>query len=88
MLVEDLLPYRTLRHQLPFVMVSHAAYPQVTVERTPASLSKKWISDILRKRIRYGGLIVSDDLEMERSRNSLLSNRRPCSISARVAIWR
>ncbi|MFZ1129641.1 MAG: beta-N-acetylhexosaminidase [Terriglobales bacterium] len=64
MLVEDLLPYRTLRHQLPFVMVSHAAYPQVTVERTPASLSKKWISDILRKRIRYGGLIVSDDLEM------------------------
>ena len=61
---EDLLPYRTLRRQLPMVMVSHAAYPQVTGDRTPASLSKIWITDILRKRIGYRELIVSDDLEM------------------------
>lgn len=61
---EDLLPFRMLRRQLPFVMISHAAYPQVTHDRTPASLSKVWISDILRKRIGYRGLIVSDDLEM------------------------
>ncbi|HVO82682.1 MAG TPA: beta-N-acetylhexosaminidase [Terriglobales bacterium] len=61
---EDLLPYRTLRRQLPFVMVSHAAYPDVTHERVPASLSGKWITDILRKKIGYRGLIVSDDLEM------------------------
>ena len=61
---EDLLPYRMLHAQLPFVMISHAAYPQVTKDRTPASLSKFWISDILRKGIRYRGLIVSDDLEM------------------------
>jgi beta-N-acetylhexosaminidase len=61
---EDLLPYRTLRRQLPFVMVSHAAYPQVTQDRTPASLSKVWITDVLRKRIGYRNLIVSDDLEM------------------------
>jgi len=62
--VEDLLPYRALRAQLPFVMVSHAAYPQVTRDRTPASLSKVWITDVLRKRIGYRGLIASDDLEM------------------------
>src|SRR5579864_7398895 len=61
---EDLLPYRTLRRQLPFVMISHAAYPKVTKDKTPASLSKFWISDILRKRIGYRSLIVSDDLEM------------------------
>ena len=61
---QDLVPYRTLRSQLPFVMVSHAAYPAVTKEATPASLSKKWITDILRKKIGYRGLIVSDDLEM------------------------
>ena len=64
MWAEDLLPYRTLRPQLPMVMVSHAAYPQVTRDRRPASLSKVWISDILRKRIGYKNLIVSDDLEM------------------------
>lgn len=61
---EDLLPYRTLRRQLSFVMISHAAYPQVTQDRTPASLSKIWITDVLRKRIGYRNLIVSDDLEM------------------------
>jgi beta-N-acetylhexosaminidase len=61
---EDLLPYRTLRRQLPMVMISHAAYPQVTRDRTPASLSKVWITDILRKKIGYRNLIVSDDLEM------------------------
>jgi beta-N-acetylhexosaminidase len=61
---EDLVPYRALRTQLPFVMISHAAYPAVTREATPASLSKKWITDILRKKIGYRALIVSDDLEM------------------------
>jgi beta-N-acetylhexosaminidase len=61
---EDLLPYRTLRRQLPMVMVSHAAYPQVTRDQTPASLSKVWIADILRKRIGFRNLIASDDLEM------------------------
>jgi len=62
--VEDLLPYRMLRRQLLLVMISHAAYPQVTRDRTPASLSKVWITDILRKKIGYRNLIVSDDLEM------------------------
>ncbi len=61
---EDLYPYRILRNQLPFVMVSHAAFPAMTKERIPASLSKKWITEILRRRIGYRGLICSDDLEM------------------------
>jgi beta-N-acetylhexosaminidase len=62
---QDLVPYRTLRRELPMVMVSHAAFPAVTKkEKTPASLSKKWITDILRKKIGYQGLICSDDLEM------------------------
>jgi len=61
---QDLVPYRTLRRELPMIMVSHAAFPAVTKDRTPASLSKKWIANILRKKIGYRGLIVSDDLEM------------------------
>jgi beta-N-acetylhexosaminidase len=61
---EDLAPYRALRRELPFVMVSHAAYPAITGEKIPASLSEKWITDVLRKKIGYRGLIASDDLEM------------------------
>jgi beta-N-acetylhexosaminidase len=30
----------------------------------PASASRFWISTVLRKRIGYGGMILSDDLEM------------------------
>jgi beta-N-acetylhexosaminidase len=61
---EDLLPYRKLHKHFPFVMVAHAAYPKVTEDATPASISKKWLTDILRKKIGYRGLILSDDLEM------------------------
>jgi beta-N-acetylhexosaminidase len=61
---EDLMPYRELHKQFPFVMVAHAAYPAVTKDKTPASISRKWITDILRKKIGYNGLIMADDLEM------------------------
>jgi len=61
---EDLYPYRALRRAMPFVMVAHAAYPAVTRSSIPASLSPKWMSEILRKKIGYRGLVISDDLEM------------------------
>jgi beta-N-acetylhexosaminidase len=61
---EDLVPYRLLRKQMPMVMISHAAYTVVTGDRVPASLSQLWITQILRKRIGYQNMIVSDDLEM------------------------
>lgn len=61
---EDLLPYRVLAKQLPFVMVAHCAFPEVTGDALPASLSRKWIGEVLRKKIGYNGLVVSDDLEM------------------------
>jgi beta-N-acetylhexosaminidase len=61
---EDLYPYRTLRRELPMVLIGHANYPAITHDQSPASLSKKWITDVLRKKIGYRGLVVSDDLEM------------------------
>jgi beta-N-acetylhexosaminidase len=61
---EDLYPYRALKREMALVMVAHAAYPAVTRDRTPASISRKWMADILRTRIGYRGLVISDDLEM------------------------
>ena len=60
----DIAPYRALRRESAFVLIGHAAYPDVTRDHRPASLSKKWITDTLRKKIGYKGLVVSDDLEM------------------------
>lgn len=63
---EDLEPYRELHQQVPFVMVAHATYPKAVPKDkdTPASLSDRWIRGVLRKKIGYRGLIISDDLEM------------------------
>jgi len=61
---EDIVPYRLMKRELPLALVNHASYPDVTRDRLPASLSKYWITDVLRRKIGYRGLVVSDDLEM------------------------
>jgi len=61
---EDMEPYRALRDAMPMVMVSHAAYPLTADPGRPATVSKFWMQTLLRKRIGYRGLVVSDDLEM------------------------
>lgn len=61
---EDLVPYRAMKNELPMVLISHANYRDVTRDKLPASLSRKWITDVLQKKIGYRGLVVSDDLEM------------------------
>jgi beta-N-acetylhexosaminidase len=61
---QDLVPYRVLKRQLPMIVINHASYPAVTRDRRPASLSPYWITQVLRRRLAYRGLIVSDDLEM------------------------
>jgi beta-N-acetylhexosaminidase len=61
---EDIYPYRVMRRELSMILIGHANYAAVTHDRKPASLSKKWITEVLRRKIGYRGLIVSDDLEM------------------------
>ncbi len=64
LLAQDVAPYRVLRRDLPFVMVCHAIYAAATGEHIPASLSKKWMTDVLRKKVGYSGLVITDDMEM------------------------
>ncbi|HTW73622.1 MAG TPA: beta-N-acetylhexosaminidase [Steroidobacteraceae bacterium] len=62
-LQEDLLPYRRLiDNALPAVMVAHVLFP--AVDALPASFSRRWIQGVLREELRFGGLVVSDDLSM------------------------
>lgn len=61
---EDLVPYRELHAEMPMVMTNHAAYPATPGGNRPASASDFWITKVLRKRIGYRGIILSDDLEM------------------------
>ncbi len=61
---EDVVPYRKLHRAMPMVMMNHAAYPHTPGKNEPASASRFWITETLRKQIGYKGIILSDDLEM------------------------
>lgn len=60
----DIAPFRALNKQLPMIMIAHAAYPEASGSNLPASVSPFWINDVLRIKLFYRGLIVSDDMEM------------------------
>jgi beta-N-acetylhexosaminidase len=65
---EDLLPFRKLHRALPFIMVSHATYPQAyskpDTKPLPASISPFWIERTLKHKLAFRGLVISDDMEM------------------------
>jgi beta-N-acetylhexosaminidase len=60
----ELVPFRrVLAAGCPAVLVAHARYPALD-PAWPASLSPVVIEEWLRRRLDFGGLVVSDDLEM------------------------
>ena len=60
----ELVPFRAvLAAGCPAVLVAHVRYCSLDAEN-PASLSPEIISGLLRGRLGFDGLIVSDDLEM------------------------
>ena len=61
---EDVVPYRELHRTMPMIMTNHAAYPRTPGKNEPASASRFWITEMLRKKIGYKGVVLSDDLEM------------------------
>jgi len=60
----DLEPFARLGELAGSVMVAHAVYPALDPERRPASLSPPIARDLLRERLGFAGVAVSDDLEM------------------------
>jgi len=62
-LAPDLAPYRRLMaNALPAVMAAHVLFP--AVDSAPASLSSRWIRDVLRGELRFQGVVFADDLSM------------------------
>lgn len=65
----DLAPFRTL-NRAPMGMTAHVVYTEWDAER-PASLSPKIIGEIIRQRIGFDGLLMSDDLDMKALQGSI-----------------
>jgi len=61
----ELLPYRLLvKEGIPAIMSGHLAFPNTQAGETPASLSSWFINGLLRDRMAYDGIIITDDLLM------------------------
>ena len=60
---DDLRPYRMLiENNVPGIMAAHVVYP--LIDDLPASLSRRWITDILRGQLGFHGCVFADDLSM------------------------
>lgn len=69
----DLLPYKKLMDKgiVHAIMVGHAAFPNLNLQENdsagkllPASLSPNFVTSLLRGKLAFKGLILTDDLEM------------------------
>lgn len=69
MLASDLQPFERLR-DAPMGMTAHVVYTAWDAQR-PASLSPTVIEDIIRTRIGFDGLLMSDDLDMKALQGSI-----------------
>jgi beta-N-acetylhexosaminidase len=61
----DLVPFRAAVDEgVPLVMLSHASYPELDTRRI-ASQSRPIVTSLLRERLGFDGVIVTDSLEAE-----------------------
>ena len=60
----DLQPFLDLmQYDLQAIMPAHIIFPKV--DQLPASLSKIWLQDILRQKLNFKGIVISDCLSMQ-----------------------
>lgn len=59
----ELAPFRRLASAADSVMTAHVVYP--ALDEGPATLSKKIVTELLRGRFGFEGVVFSDDLEMK-----------------------
>jgi len=60
----DVVPFVQLGNEAGAIMVGHGTYPRIAEPDVPASLSRRITTDLLRNDAGFGGLAVSDDMEM------------------------
>ncbi|MDE5614367.1 MAG: glycoside hydrolase family 3 protein [Treponemataceae bacterium] len=61
----ELLPFKYLiSEKIPAIMSAHLKFPRIEPNGPPVSLSKKFLTDILRNQLHYEGLIITDDMQM------------------------
>lgn len=61
----ELVPFIYLiQEKIPAVMSGHLSFPQISENKEPASLSRYFLTELLRDQLGYDGLIITDDMMM------------------------
>jgi beta-N-acetylhexosaminidase len=60
----ELAVFRQFVDQVDSVMVCHGWYPCFDAKPTPATLSRRIVTELLRNEFGFGGLVMTDDLDM------------------------
>ena len=72
----EFVPFRDAGEKgIPFIMCGHVLVPAISDDKRPASLSKTMLTDILRNRLGFQGIIICDALVMDAVRNDFSSCR-------------
>ncbi len=65
LLDNELIPFKkAIENDAKIIMVAHIAFPSLTGNNTPSSLSKEVITDLLKDKLGYDGLVITDALNM------------------------
>ena len=71
LLDNELYPFiKSIENGSKMVMVGHIALPKITTSNVPASLSKEIITDVLKNKLNFTGLVITDALNMKALTNN------------------
>ncbi len=81
----ELIPFKeAIKNNVPAIMVGHIQLPYLEPDKVrPATLSKNILESLLRKELKYKGLIITDELNMKGvTKNFTLQNATYESLTA------
>lgn len=61
----ELIPFEAaIRAEIPAIMTSHILFPKIEKEKVPCTMSRTIITDLLKEKLGFDGLVMSDCMEM------------------------
>lgn len=61
----ELIPFRrAVEAGIPAIMISHVMFPNIEEENVPCTMSRRIVTDLLKKKMGFQGLVFTDCMEM------------------------